>query len=449
MIYLRVPRTQVQTQTSEWFASPLGVATAVGNAGDPWDLQTALNGGYPANTVQPGDTIWLRGGTYAGQFTSSLEGTLDSPILVKQYGYGTGAREQVTLDGYNAGNYLPALTFFDSYASYYGLETICSNITRTTAVAGSVPPNGCNNGIALDATANNLKIINFTVHDTAQGPFFTRAATNIEIYGLLAYFNGWDGPDRGHGHALYIQNTSAGGKFFRNAICHNSFDMGVQEWGSDPISNITVDGATIFDSGRISSFGTQANWSPGAGGAGGGSNYLFNDGVSYSSTDIYDNLTYTATMTNWTQTNGYWMNLQSFTAANLGAPIVSDGNTFLYDAGQSAYGTNTYLGARPGSGKHIIVRPNTYETGRGNITVFNWDHSSTVSVDVSGVGLQNGDSYEVRHSMDPFGAAVLSDTYGGVNITIPMTGLPIATPINVAAPAGPFPEFAAFTIWKV
>ena len=41
-------------------------ATAAGTMNDPWDLQTALGQGAwgGSSLVKPGDTIWLRGGTY-------------------------------------------------------------------------------------------------------------------------------------------------------------------------------------------------------------------------------------------------------------------------------------------------------------------------------------------------------------------------------------------------
>ena len=50
--------------------------------GNPWRLQTALD--QPAS-VHPGDTIWLRGGTYTGTYASTLNGTSSQPIIVRQY----------------------------------------------------------------------------------------------------------------------------------------------------------------------------------------------------------------------------------------------------------------------------------------------------------------------------------------------------------------------------
>ncbi len=54
------------------YVAPGGSAGGDGTATKPWDLATAL--AQPASVV-PGDTIWLRGGVYAGIFTSRLAGT--------------------------------------------------------------------------------------------------------------------------------------------------------------------------------------------------------------------------------------------------------------------------------------------------------------------------------------------------------------------------------------
>jgi hypothetical protein len=44
-----------------WIASPTGTAGGDGSANSPWDLTTALED--KADTVDPGDTIYVRGGT--------------------------------------------------------------------------------------------------------------------------------------------------------------------------------------------------------------------------------------------------------------------------------------------------------------------------------------------------------------------------------------------------
>src|SRR5207302_1238836 len=60
-----------------WYAAPNGSSSGDGSSGRPWNLPTALSGGN--GKVQPGDTVWLRGGTYAGQFRSTLTGTAAAP----------------------------------------------------------------------------------------------------------------------------------------------------------------------------------------------------------------------------------------------------------------------------------------------------------------------------------------------------------------------------------
>src|SRR5512142_489791 len=76
---------------ADFYVSPAGIPSASGALSSPWDLQTALN---QPSAVHPGDTIWLRGGTYVGHFTSSLNGNSSSPITVRQY-----AGERATIDG--------------------------------------------------------------------------------------------------------------------------------------------------------------------------------------------------------------------------------------------------------------------------------------------------------------------------------------------------------------
>src|SRR5437867_2145183 len=54
-----------------WYASPSGSSDGDGST-RPWDLQPALHGGN--GNVQPGDSIWVRGGTYTGAVQSTLAG---------------------------------------------------------------------------------------------------------------------------------------------------------------------------------------------------------------------------------------------------------------------------------------------------------------------------------------------------------------------------------------
>ena len=62
--------------------------------------------------------------------------------------------------------------------------------------------------------------------------------------------------------------------------------------------------------------------------------------------------------------------------------------------------------------------------------------NGTVSVDVSAI-LTSGQGYEVRNAEDFYGAAVLSGTYNGSPLVLPMGGLSVATPVGVATDRPP------------
>jgi len=91
------------------------------------------------------------------------------------------------------------------------------------------------------------------------------------------------------------------------------------------------------------------------------------------------------------------------------------------------------------SGTKIFLRPNRYEPGRANIVVYNWDNSPRVAVDVRPV-LDLGTAYEVRNAEDFFSPPVLTGTFDGQPLQLPMTGLTVAKPmaaLRTPPPTGP------------
>src|SRR2546425_4758315 len=75
-----------------YYVTAGGSNTGTGAAGQPWDLQTALEGGR--GKLHPGDTVWLRAGVYCGLFHSTLNGSATAPIVFRQY-----PGERATIDG--------------------------------------------------------------------------------------------------------------------------------------------------------------------------------------------------------------------------------------------------------------------------------------------------------------------------------------------------------------
>src|SRR5947207_970143 len=81
----------IRLEGAEHFVSPGARPGGDGTRARPYTLEEAL--GQPKG-VAPGDTIWLLGGVYRGTWVSTLRGTPQAPIVVRQ---APGAR--ATLDG--------------------------------------------------------------------------------------------------------------------------------------------------------------------------------------------------------------------------------------------------------------------------------------------------------------------------------------------------------------
>src|SRR5205085_7248650 len=158
-----------------WFASTTGTTTGDGSR-QPWDLQTALNGGH--GKVLPGDTIWLRGGTYAGTFTGALAGTSSAPIIVRQY-----PGERAMIDGGNSS--IETLSVDGQWAVYWGFEVMQSGTARFCDSCLAMRPTG-----VYVRNAHDVKLVNLVVHDVGHGVFTENAAHNIELYGWIVYNGG-------------------------------------------------------------------------------------------------------------------------------------------------------------------------------------------------------------------------------------------------------------------
>lgn len=424
----------VLPQGNEWFVAPDGTPQGDGTREKPWDLQTALS--HPAK-VKPGDTIWLRGGTYKGTFTSNLKGAPNAPIIVRQY-----PGERATIDG-NTGTDKPTLTINGSNAWFWGFEVMNSNPKRVMETTGYA---GVPRGIGVNIFGTKIRLVNLVIHDNAGGigSWSTSDPADSEIYGCLIYYEGWDAPDRGHGHAVYIQNQN-GYKRVSDNIMFAQFSYGIHAYTEKGyLNNLAFDGNISFCNGILSQVsGLATNILVGG--------YRIAQNPELTSNYTYkgaNNLGYSAGSNNAVVRDNYLIGgLTVVKPTNLSL----SNNTFYGGTSgidKSVYSNNTYLTTKP-TGVKIIIRPNAYEPGRANIIVYNWDLKDTVQVDVSKV-LRQGDRFEVRNAQDFFGAPVLSGTYDGQPLTLPMKGLTMAKPVGVDRDLPTtWPEFNVFILLKV
>jgi len=408
---------------TDFYVSPTANANGTGSLSNPWQLQTALY--QPSSVVHPGDTIWLRGGTYSGSFSSGLVGTSANPIIVRQY-----PGERATIDGASSGS--STLWINGSYTWFWGFE-VTNSLTNRPNVAFSRPP-------GLTVKGPNTRFINMIVHDTGQGFGWWMEAPDSEITGCLIYYNGNHHLD----HGIYTQNQN-GGKLVADSIIFNNYGHGIQAYGTDTafLNNYTFQGVTSFNNGLLSTGTSQRNLLIGGSNPANNPKILNNMIYQVGPGDTDFDMGYVGGgCTNATVTANRVTNTE-FTNC---LPASMTGNSFygrISGFTQSQYPSNTY-NQNP-TGAWVYVRPNAYEAGRANITVYNWNSASSVNVDLSGV-ISAGAAFEIRNATDFFNAPVLTGTYAGGTVSLPMTGLSMAAPVGFLTPAAPGPKFNVFVL---
>jgi hypothetical protein len=441
-----------------YYVAPTGSTTGSGSASQPWDLSTALAGG--SGKVQPGDTIWLRGGAYGGPFTSYLTGTAAQPIIVRQY-----PAERATISG--------NLVVVGSYTWFWGFE-----------VVSPTPAGATVNGVQSRSIGS--KYINLIVHD-ASGTGITMFddvadKPDQEAYGCLVYNNGHN---NNLDHGFYVNNNS-GYRKVRDNIVFNNWAAGIHLYSH--LNNGTTDGNVVFNNGAISSVGGAdilLNANPLIGGVmrdnyvyrnysqatsavsvRGGTDLVFTGNYVYGITD-FESLTTLLANNNtlYSSSSPYAYHVSGIVGitgsdaghtwgsntwyGNSSAQWGFNGTAYNYANWLTATGlTNpgTYAGSIPPN--LVVVRPNAYEAGRANIVVYNWAQLSTVSVDVSGV-LNSGDRFVVQNAQNFYGTPALSGTYTGTPLQLPTAGVAAPTPIGRGV-NGPTtgPTFNVFVLSK-
>ncbi|MGD9901821.1 MAG: IPT/TIG domain-containing protein [Vicinamibacterales bacterium] len=421
----------------ELYASPAGTAGNDGSIARPLDLATALSATSP---LRPGDTLWLRGGRYLGNFTSHLTGTAAAPIVVRQY-----PGERATLDAATANRTAPALSVRGADTWYWGFEVTDTTTQRVTANFAADPKRAT----SIDVTGPRTRFINLVVHDGLQGFGFWSAARDAEIYGTIIQHVGVEAPDRGHGHHIYVQNEAGWKRIVDNILLY-SFSFGVHAYTSGSrVDNIHIEGNTMLGAGLLSATsGAKANVVTGGGDGADFTRAL--DNVSYFSSLIGRGLDLDyGTPCRSPEIRGNYVIAATPVNVTRCTAVTMTGNTFYGATGAlaSQFPANVYHATRP-TGVRTFVRPNVYEPGRANLTVVNWDRAATIDVDLAPANLAVGSRYEIRDAQNFYGPPVLTGTYLGAPIALTMAGLTAASPIgNVPiVPAHTAPELAVFVV---
>jgi len=463
----------VSARAADLYVSPTGSASGPGTLAQPYNLTTALSGSVGA----AGDTFWLRGGVHSiGHIDTQIHGSPGAPITFRQMP-GEKARVAGSFTVWNSTGWVVFRDF-----EMYSADT--SRVSSQTGVGFSPTDIKIIPGIA--SYSPNFSFINLVIHDqTRHGIYVSESATNNLVYGCVIYNNGWRSPDNAEGHGLYIQ-SDYGTKEISDNLVFNQSGANIhiyQNSSGGHLVGVTLDGNTAFNAGGIQNTRSYRDWVVGVDSPSiGADKIVFKNNMGYfrpgsaAYTQVQigrDGANGSIVMTGNYFPMGLLLNNWSTTtfSGNVFAPQNSD---YAIDSQQTAtslsatWNNNTYSSPSSGNqfqrnstgytfsgwksatgfdssstdavgaltGTKVFVRPNRYQTGRAHIIVYNWNKLSTVPADVSSA-LPIGTQYEVRNAEDFFAPPVLSGTFDGQPLNLPMTGLTVATPTGgmTAAPA--------------
>lgn len=376
------------TFAAEWFVAPDGKTTNTGTRESPWDAISALN---DTQKIAPGDTVWLRGGTYTRSDNKAIEiksrGSEAAPVQVRGR-----AGERVT--------FTTGVTVVEP-AGYLWLRDVeiagvVPKDKRISKQAGSWPDDmpQVPGGLTISSGAH-CKFINLVMHDNLGGVGLWKGATDTELYGCLIYDNGWKGPDRNHGHAIYTQNETtwktisdcimtvpwgdgqytmhaygSGKAFVDNFLIENNIAYGLSKFligGGRPSHNIRVLNNYLYQQALQLGYGASPNENGEVRG-----NVIFKDSLVLKS----------------------WKN------------IVSENN--LAVPGQPAP-------AEP----RVVWLLNKYDNKRAHLVIYNWHKARQVTIPAAPF-LRPGEHLRLLHPENFYGAPLWQRKMEGNSFNVPM-----------------------------
>jgi len=461
-------------QAANLYVTPNGHSSGSGSEDQPYDLGTALSG----SVGKPGDTFWLHEGFYPiGNLETKIHGTPGQPITFRQM---PGERAQV----------VGSLNLWDSigYVIFRDFELYSGQVGRvsTQTGVGFDPTDLPNFKAGIQVYAPNFSFINLVVHDTVRSAFYTSTgATNTLIYGCLVYNVGWVSPDNAEGHSFYLQGAGE----ISDCIAFNStgvnfhlYANGTGSW----LRNLAVDGNVAFGAGTLQQVRPSRDWIFGVDNPSvAADNIVLKNNMGFATGDPItlpqvqigrENMNGTivlcsnywpegVVLNNWsnatvsgnfiapqnsdpavelqqnlTKMTAWWDNNYYFQFSSREKFRFGSMNCSFADwKKNTGFDSASFCDAGRLSGTKVFVRPNRYEPGRANIVVYDWDNSGKVAVNVRSV-LDLGAAYEVRNAEDFFSPPVITGTFDGQPIQLPMTGLTVAKPmaaLRTPPPTGP------------
>ncbi|HSA57549.1 MAG TPA: right-handed parallel beta-helix repeat-containing protein [Gemmatimonadaceae bacterium] len=409
--------------------APGGSPDGDGSAAQPWDLAFALSGAR--GRLQPGDTVWLRGGRYVGSFKTSLTALPERHIVFRAW-----PGERATIDG--------TLRADGAFLTFWGFE-----ITQADPVRS--------NTYGLQARTRGGRFINLVIHDAGtMGVSFWSPAEDAELYGCIIYSNG---THENLDHGVYVHNER-GRKLVADNVLFNNLAYGIHLFAgrnNAPQRDVRIEGNILFNNGTISRrYRAKGNIIVGGSVPMSGMEVLNN--VLYYSSGLggenlrlgYDSVPNGAAVV---RGNHLWggataLRWEAWAGARVEQNVLGGARRAV--AGPALDGNNTLHEAPGPGGATVFLRPNRYEDGRAFLAVHNWARAPSVAVDLTGV-LRVGQRYEIRNVQDVFGPPVAHGIHDGDPVRLTMAGVTPPRPVgrSAGAPTRTAPAFDVFLVTMV
>jgi hypothetical protein len=422
---------------SDVIVAPDGRDDNAGTCASPLSLARALSG---KSRVQEGDRLWLRGGTYEGAFTSRIRGTEWAPVEIRGY-----PGERAVID--NRGTARDAVTVLGGWTRWHDIEITNSDPQRLSQVRGPWPDDLAR-GFGMFVVGRNVELSNLVIHDLGNGLGLWEEAVDSSAFSNLIYYNGWQGPDRAHGHGIYSQNRR-GKRIIQGNIIFGQFSHGIHAYGSARVAlnHMHLRENVLFNNGALGADGFARD-------------ILVGGGQPVRDLQVTDNNTYGGAQT----ALGY--GLGCIDARLTGNYLVGAPPLVLHRCAPEMYentlvgdvsalddrdaGSNRFLPNRP-DGVQVRVVPDRKRRGGAHVVVYNWDRRRSVSVDLSATSLEPGDTFEIRDAQNYFGPHRRTMTYAGTPITLSLQSRPPGRPVGTVPgrAIGTGPDFSVFVIVPV
>ena len=381
-------------EAAEWYAGPQGKVAGKGTRETPWGSRI---GPGRAASARPRRYALAAGGNLSSSqsqighagYVVQLKGQEAKPIRVR-----AEPAARVTIDGALSVQ-APSDWLWISDLEFVIAEN--STMPRRIAEGGSSPGSYGRPWGGLNVfSGRGCKYIHLVIHDTAQGISFWSGATDNEIYGCIIYDNGWEAPDRGHGHAIYTQNEK-GLKTIADCIMTGGYGFSLHAYGSPRafVNHYLAVGNIVYRSGP----------------------FLIGGGRPSRDIRVFDNFLYRADMQ-----IGY--SAASNEDCQIRDNLIVNGGLSIKNYRHVVKEGNQVISSdvpRPAGPARVVVRPSRYDPRRANVAIFNWPKGPAVELRPDKF-LQPGDLYRLMDPRNFFGRPVLQGVYEGKPIRVPVDG---------------------------